>query len=76
MTDTQNPNHNKTRCIKFNCRNFKDYIWDSLTPSHARRYNKHISEFEKEQKDLLHLAKEQMNITKTQLVLSTPHSKE
>jgi hypothetical protein len=36
-----------------------------LTQADAKGYNRHISELEKEQKDFLHLAKEQMTVIKT-----------
>jgi hypothetical protein len=40
-------------------------LFGTLTQSDARNYNKHITELEKEQKEFLHLSKEQMTIVKT-----------
>jgi hypothetical protein len=40
-------------------------LFGMLTQSDARSYSRHISEMEKEQKEVLHLAKEQMTIMKT-----------
>jgi hypothetical protein len=39
-------------------------LFGTLTQSDARNYNNHITELEKEQKEFLHLSKEQMTIIK------------
>jgi bifunctional ADP-heptose synthase (sugar kinase/adenylyltransferase) len=40
-------------------------LFGTLTQSDAKSYNNHITELEREQKEFLHLAKEQMTIIKT-----------
>jgi hypothetical protein len=40
-------------------------LFGTLTQSDARNYNKQINEVENEQKEFLHLSKEQMTIIKT-----------
>jgi hypothetical protein len=40
-------------------------LFGTLTQSDTKSYNKHISELEREQKEFLHLANEQMSIIKT-----------
>jgi hypothetical protein len=42
-------------------------LFGTLTQADAKGYNKHISELEKEQKEFLHLAKEQMTVIKTMI---------
>jgi hypothetical protein len=44
-------------------------LFGTLTQSDAKSYNDHIRELEKEQKEFLHLAKEQMTIIKTTISL-------
>jgi hypothetical protein len=64
-TDTRNPNHRSKRGILNLIGEISKIVLGILTQSDARSYNIHISELDKEQKEFLHLAKEQMTIIKT-----------
>jgi hypothetical protein len=65
LTDNnQNSNHRKRGVLNF-VGEVSKILFGTLTQSDARKYNRHISELEKERKEFLHLAKEQMTIIKT-----------
>jgi len=41
------------------------FLFGTLTQSDARKYNQHITQLEQEQKDFLHISKEQMTALKS-----------
>jgi predicted nucleotidyltransferase component of viral defense system len=41
------------------------FLFGTLTQSDAKKYNKHINELENEQKEFLHISKEQMMVLKS-----------
>jgi hypothetical protein len=63
-TDAKVANHRSKRAVLNFIGEISEILFGVLTRSGARRYNKHISELDKEQKEVLHLAKEQMMIIK------------
>jgi hypothetical protein len=64
-TDIQNSNRRTKRGVLNFVGDISKILFGTLTQLDARGYNKHISELEKEQKEFLHLAKEQMTVIKT-----------
>jgi hypothetical protein len=66
LTDNnKSSNYRSKRGILNFVREISKILFGTLTQSDARNYNKHITELEREQKEFLHLSKEQMTITKT-----------
>jgi hypothetical protein len=63
--EIQNPGHRSKRGVMNFVGEISKILFGTLTQSDARDYNEHISELEKEQKEFLHLANEQMTIIKT-----------
>jgi hypothetical protein len=63
-TDIQNSNRRTKRGVLNFVGDISKILFGTLTQSDAKGYNKHISELEKEQKEFLHLAKEQMTVIK------------
>jgi hypothetical protein len=45
-----------------------EVLFGTVTEADAKNYNKHITELEKEQKECLHLSKEQMAFIKTKIL--------
>jgi hypothetical protein len=69
LTDNnQNSNPRSKRGVLNVVGEVSKILFGTLTQSDARNYNRHITEFEKEQKEFLHLAKEQMTIIKTTII--------
>jgi hypothetical protein len=64
-TEMRNPNHRTKRGVMNFIGEISKILFGTLTQSDARDYNEHISELEREQKEFLHLANEQMTIIKT-----------
>jgi hypothetical protein len=66
LTDNnQNSNHRSKRGVLNFVGEISKILFGTLTQADARNYNKQITELEREQKELLHLSKEQMTIIKT-----------
>ena len=65
MTDNQNSNQRFKRGVLNFVGEISKILFGTLTQADARDYNEHISELENEQKEFLHLSKEQMTIIKT-----------
>jgi hypothetical protein len=63
--DTKIPNYRSKRVVLNFIGEISKILFGTLTQSDARSYNKHISELDREQKEFLHLAKEQMTVIKT-----------
>jgi hypothetical protein len=66
ITDYLSPNSFRTK------RGILDFVGDvlkflfgTLMQSDAKEYNQHINELEKEQKEFLHISKEQMTVLKS-----------
>jgi hypothetical protein len=64
-TDIQNSNHRMKRGVLNFMGEISKILFGTLTQADAKGYNRHISELEKEQREFLHLAKEQMTVIKT-----------
>jgi hypothetical protein len=64
-TDVRTQGHRMKRGILNFVGEISKILFGTLTQSDARNYNKHISELDREQKEFLHLANEQMTIIKT-----------
>jgi methyl-accepting chemotaxis protein len=63
--NVQNENHRPKRGVLNFVGELSKILFGTLTQSDARNYNKHITELKKEQKEYLHLSKEQMTVIKT-----------
>jgi methyl-accepting chemotaxis protein len=63
--EMQKPNHRSKRGVLNFVGELSRILFGTLTQSDAKNYNDHITELEKEQKEFLHLSKEQMTIIKT-----------
>jgi hypothetical protein len=61
----QNSYHRRKRGVLNFVREISKILFGTLTQSDAETYNSHITELEREQKEFLHLSKEQMTIIKT-----------
>jgi hypothetical protein len=66
--DSQNSNHRSKRGVLNFVGEISKILFGTLTQSDARNYNKYITELEREQKEFLHLAKEQMTIIETTII--------
>jgi methyl-accepting chemotaxis protein len=64
-TDNQTPSHRTKRGVLNFIGEISKILFGTLTQTDAKSYNTHISELEGEQKEFIHLAKEQMTIIKT-----------
>jgi hypothetical protein len=64
-TNVQNQNRRSKRGVLNFVGEVSKILFGTLTQSDARRYNEHIQEVEREQKEFLHLSKEQMTTVKT-----------
>jgi hypothetical protein len=60
----KNSNHRPKRGVLKFVGEVSKILFGTLTHSDAKTYNKHITELEKEQREFLHLSKEQMTIIK------------
>jgi hypothetical protein len=63
--NTQNSNQRSKRGILNFVGEISKILFGTLMQSDARNYNQQITELEKEQKEFLHLSKEQMTVIKT-----------
>ncbi|PNF23406.1 hypothetical protein B7P43_G12246 [Cryptotermes secundus] len=63
--NTQNSNHRVKRGVLNFVGEISKILFGTLTQSDARGYNQQITELEKEQKEFLHLSREQMTVIKT-----------
>jgi hypothetical protein len=63
--DNKPPGHRVKRGVLNFIGEISKILFGTLTQSDARNYNKHIYDLDKEQKEFLHLANDQMTIIKT-----------
>jgi hypothetical protein len=67
LTSNQNSNHRAKRGVLKFVGEISKILFGTSTQADAKNYNKQITELEKEQKEFLHLSKEQITVIRTSI---------